>query len=72
MFAKVLSVLSVVGVVATVVATIYAAITYHRHSKVQEGVLNQTAPTKPGVSIQQSWGDNNINISGDGNVVNRR
>ena len=69
MFAKVLS---VVGVVATVVATIYAAITYHGDSKVKEGVLNQTAPTKSGVSIQQSWGNNNINISGDGNVVDRR
>lgn len=68
MFAKILS---VVGVVATVVATILAAITY-RDSKVQDGVLNQTAPIKPGVSIQQSWGNNNINISGDGNVVNRR
>lgn len=68
MFARALS---VVGVVATVVAAIYAAITYHG-LKVQEGVLNQTTPTKSGVSIQQSWGNDNINISGDGNVVNRR
>jgi hypothetical protein len=64
--------LSVVGIVATVVAAIYAAISYHRDSKVQEGVLNQTAPSETGVSIQQSWGDNNINVSGDGNIVNRR
>jgi len=68
MFAKALS---VVGVVATVIAAIYAAITYH-DLKVQEGVANQTTPTKSGVSIQQSWGNDNINISGDGNVVNRR
>lgn len=65
-------VLSVVGVVATVVAAIYAAITYHRDSKFEQGAFNQTVPSKTSVSTQQSWGSNNINISGDGNVVNRR
>jgi hypothetical protein len=75
MFEKLLTVL---GGVATVVAAIYAVITYHspNNGGLSEGrpVVTSSNSGRPShqIIIQESWKNNSPNIIGNGNVVNSR